>query len=614
MRRTPPWVFFYLFVSGCSTEPPTDGGECNDNHVCEPNEHYKLCPQDCYWHPDGAEVIGKQSQPDGETWPGMAPAPGETFERSANGVCELRENWRFSTDCEKSCGDGVQDDEEALTCLADTTLARAASECDSDGLCEFQDNPALGDLLTAEGLLVPEETPYNCPLDCTPMGPDPIPNIFIMDLRGNGVCDIHENHASAPAECAPGCHDGCCSADDTARGCADDCAPDAPICPCADDACLGHCGNGTIDPGEQCDDGNSDDTDACPSTCQSAICGDGFIQHGVEQCDDANASNNVPCLNCMPASQCGNGMVNDNEDCDDGNLDNTDACLNTCKTAYCGDGMIHHGIEECDDANKENSDACLDTCEPAVCGDGFIQAGVEQCDDGNAASADACIANCKLATCGDGLIQTGVEECDDGNTEDTDACSNTCFARRLVFIAYPTQLQDNAYQGDLGGVVGADKVCQTHAKAAGLMGTFQAWLTENDRDTAPAKRFNSTAFTGWYIGTNGTLIAHGWTDLTTLDDNGTTYIKSPIRFDEYALPIEIDSFVWTNTGPDGEQDPRNLHCNNWTSGKFADYGAPGVSTLFPQYEPTSAIWTMWDDGGEYECVNTFRLYCFQTNH
>ena len=25
-----------------------DAGACNENHVCEPDESYDVCPQDCY--------------------------------------------------------------------------------------------------------------------------------------------------------------------------------------------------------------------------------------------------------------------------------------------------------------------------------------------------------------------------------------------------------------------------------------------------------------------------------------------------------------------------------------------------------------------------------------
>ena len=48
------------------------------------------------------------------------------------------------------------------------------------------------------------------------------------------------------------------------------------------------CGDGAVDTGEQCDDANAIDTDACPSSCLNAFCGDGFVQAGVEQCDDGN--------------------------------------------------------------------------------------------------------------------------------------------------------------------------------------------------------------------------------------------------------------------------------------------------------------------------------------
>ena len=50
----------------------------------------------------------------------------------------------------------------------------------------------------------------------------------------------------------------------------------------------GSCGNGMVDIGEQCDDGDLDNTDACLVGCVNAACGDGFVQAGVEQCDDGN--------------------------------------------------------------------------------------------------------------------------------------------------------------------------------------------------------------------------------------------------------------------------------------------------------------------------------------
>ncbi|MBL9100572.1 MAG: hypothetical protein JNL82_06430, partial [Myxococcales bacterium] len=48
-------------------------GACNQNHICEPDESYEVCPQDCYWHSEGAEVFGKPSlRSDAGPWPGIA--------------------------------------------------------------------------------------------------------------------------------------------------------------------------------------------------------------------------------------------------------------------------------------------------------------------------------------------------------------------------------------------------------------------------------------------------------------------------------------------------------------------------------------------------------------
>ncbi|MEK6894468.1 MAG: DUF4215 domain-containing protein [Nanoarchaeota archaeon] len=90
------------------------------------------------------------------------------------------------------------------------------------------------------------------------------------------------------------------------------------------------CGNRVVDIGEQCDDGNADETDACGLDCKLTICGDGTIQ-----------------------SPNGNGLA---EECDDENTNNYDRCSNTCTLTICGDGMIQspngHGFtEQCESDN-----------------------------------------------------------------------------------------------------------------------------------------------------------------------------------------------------------------------------------------------------------------------
>jgi len=224
------------------------------------------------------------------------------------------------------------------------------------------------------------------------------------------------------------------------------------------------CGNGVVEPGEACDDGNTDNTDACLDTCVAATCGDGFVHTGAEQCDDGNSDNTDVCLNTCEVATCGDGFVCSDssctsgpggggdgggggpEACDDGNTDNNDACPNNCAPISCGDGIQQPG-EECDDGNDSNADACLTTCVAATCGDAFVcsapsctsgpTGGVEECDDNNTDNTDECLDTCAAASCGDGIIQNsppGEEECEnEGNCLDpllpacaTPGSSNEC--------------------------------------------------------------------------------------------------------------------------------------------------------------------------------------------
>jgi cysteine-rich repeat protein len=54
--------------------------------------------------------------------------------------------------------------------------------------------------------------------------------------------------------------------------------------------------------------------------------------------------------------------VQTGEECDDGNKIDTDACRNTCVKAACGDGVLQKGVEECDDGNTVGGDYCGATC------------------------------------------------------------------------------------------------------------------------------------------------------------------------------------------------------------------------------------------------------------
>lgn len=244
---------------------------------------------------------------------------------------------------------------------------------------------------------------------------------------------------------------------------------------------LQQCGDGVLHFLEQCDDGNSDDTDSCTNACRWNICGDGIpylaatdpghprfgeAGSGLEQCDDANGDDTDSCINACRWNVCGDGAVYTTfsdpahpagaaglEQCDDANLDDTDACVSGCQTAACGDGFLHSAIEVCDDGNTVPDDGCGITaascavqnprafenqacsCLLNSCGNG-VRDDPEECDDGNNLDSDSCTNSCVLARCGDGIVQpagpngllgdSDDESCDDANSEATDSCTNAC--------------------------------------------------------------------------------------------------------------------------------------------------------------------------------------------
>ncbi len=104
------------------------------------------------------------------------------------------------------------------------------------------------------------------------------------------------------------------------------------------------CGNALVDAGEECDDGNHDDADACLSTCKKARCGDG-IQSVHEACDDGNTIDTDACRNDCSLSTCGDGIVQSPEQCDS---KDPNQCTPLCLVPSCGDGFVAPASEACD--------------------------------------------------------------------------------------------------------------------------------------------------------------------------------------------------------------------------------------------------------------------------
>lgn len=322
------------------------------------------------------------------------------------------------------------------------------------------------------------------------------------------------------------------------------------------------CGNGVVESGEECDDGNLDDTDACLSSCAAARCGDGVVHQGIEACDD-------------------------------GNLDDADACLSTCIVATCGDGVVRADVEECDDANTNETDACRNSCMLAVCGDGVVQDGVETCDEGGETAT--CDADCTKPECGDGVVnKTAGEECDDGNDIYADNCYPTCVAPSMQIF-----LSSEVYYGGLGGVAGADQKCQALAKKAGLAGTYKAWLWTSN--SGPEVTFYQSP--GRYIRPDLVKVANNFAHLL----HGP--LMAPIVVTEKKEKIaDLDTPIWTGWYPFDQNGMNPFYdeytCGDWTYGEWGKWAETGGVSFADSY--------FFGKGSGLNCgIETLPIICVQ---
>ena len=169
------------------------------------------------------------------------------------------------------------------------------------------------------------------------------------------------------------------------------------------------CGDGSVDPGEECDDGNVVGRDGCESDCR-------FSCHADEECDDRDPCTADSCRATAAGRRCDNtptaGLP-----CSDGNpCTEPDTCmLDPGGSARCAGGPNHCAcVTTVDCAALEDGDLCNGTL---VCIDGVCAvdpATVVMCDP----TADTlCARNLCEPTTGRCRMQAGADgrPCDDGD-------------------------------------------------------------------------------------------------------------------------------------------------------------------------------------------------------
>jgi hypothetical protein len=241
--------------------------------------------------------------------------------------------------------------------------------------------------------------------------------------------------------------------------------------------------------------------------------------------------------------------------------------------------------DDCDGAIDEGDPEGGEACNTGI--PGACAAGLTACmPDGL-----SCVPNMgpTVETC------DGVDNDCDGPVDEELGCERRVFVTSQVFT------------GDLGGLTGADAKCQTLADAAGLGGTYMAWLSDLTGD--PQTRMSHDGLP--YVLADGvTVVASDWAQLTsgglqhaidTTELLGPAPIGSAQCDDIFPSPT-----VWTNTQWDGTLFDVGETCNSWSGGVGPSaWGHADLSGL---------SWTLHCNGGGVpvlSCANTAALYCFE---
>jgi hypothetical protein len=494
----------------------------------------------------------------------------------SGGMC-LFDSLKVCNDDNLCTDDSCGDDGECL-------FALNSVPCDDSNLCTTEDHCQLGECL-GSGVLHCNDGNECTDDTCVPeSGCQYTANSAPCD--DNNVCTL--NDQCAKGWCGAGsvvdCDDGSpCTADscDPVLGCQYTAFDDGP-CNNGDPCTVGDmCVSGICFPGNQELDCNDDN-----------VCTDDHCEPWVG-CQHLN--NNAPCTddkNCTTGDQCAGGVCvpgqqeldcNDNNVCTDDSCDDSQGCLHIPNAEPCSDG---------------NPCTINDFCSNGSCHFGYDSL---DCDDSDDCTVDSCqsAVGCTYSQAADG-IPCGNEE---GWACKTGVCTNPDQPTKLVFVT------SIGHDGNLGGIAGADAFCMARATAAGLPGTFKAWLSAGEVSSSPSVRFTKSDVP--YALIDGTIIAANWADLT----DGA--LQAPINKTELnGTPTygpSVFSFTRVNGTPGLFDNPNhvcygtNCHCNGWTTTQTQGYNKPGSAV--GEWNKPNDDWT--DYSFANACASTRGLYCFE---
>jgi hypothetical protein len=176
--------------------------------------------------------------------------------------------------------------------------------------------------------------------------------------------------------------------------------------------------------------------------------------------------------------------------------------------------------------------------------------------------------------------------------------------------------------GNIGGLRGADSLCQNLANTAGFGNkTWRAYLSvERDADNGnrPTDARSRIGVGPWY-NAKGALVASNLTELHARTGNATVFVDErgqPINGQWEGSPGPVEHDIMTGSSADGTLMP-GLTCGDWTSDSTTALAQVGHSDGFGPNRSTAGALASWNSSHTNQnCANTAprggagRIYCF----
>lgn len=200
------------------------------------------------------------------------------------------------------------------------------------------------------------------------------------------------------------------------------------------------CGDGTVQPPEQCDDGNSVDTDACSNACIAAVCGDGVLQDHEECERNVSCKNGGVCEQCRcsePVPACGNGVIETGEQCEKTSDCPQPNCIN-CPQMICTDCqcVLQPIVSSASSRSSDYSSYYSSAWSSAISSFG-------QCDV--LAPWQACEVGTCLAKCSNGKCIQASFDCYQGTVKYTGTCGNSQCQGRCATCVVSSSSRSSSY-------------------------------------------------------------------------------------------------------------------------------------------------------------------------